>query len=667
MEGNPINPERTPRDGKDFYPGGDNLSRQFAVLLILGILLVLGFYPQPLDSSVGFLVGSLLCVGAAASIAKPSQDKGMPLGWQFLAFLLLGWIATCYSPYWMRSYSKWTEMLTGFLAFYLTWRSIRSVVVLRRLLYGIAGIAIGVSLYSIVLQWNHSPQRLAKLLMEFPSSTPEFLEDQLYTLATGRMRGSFGNPNHLAGFLVACSTPLLLLILRGKNFKERLLGIAGFSPVFWVILQTESRSGLLTLLLSLIILILGAFSEFRKNIFHWKLSPPKILALLLIFIMICFAFAESGLLTRVATIKTRMEYYGIAMKLIGEAPLFGRGLDSFALYYPQYHQLGRGEAQYVHNWPLEVWVEMGLAGLLLFAWWIGSIYQLFNRQLNIAQDRGEETVLLLLMSSVSAILLQSLFDFNNNLPTVFIYFCFFLGCLAGRTSDRVEQVDSRRTFWAKAGVRVMLGVFLTVFWGLGLALPYYADSQYEIGIAWIQSKEDPLVATQYLSFASRINPWNSDYQNSLGNHYLRLGQPQKALDYFQRAVALSPLKPRNHYDLYRDLLVVGDREKALNELRIAHRLHPTDDEYLLKLAEEYAKSGDRDRANEYYLETIKTLENATRANPNKAEYHRRLANVLEILGKTEEAKQHRRTAKKIMNELLNSLGITSPGAFLLSS
>ena len=636
------------------------MSRQFAVLLVFGILLILGFWPQPLNSTVGFLVGSLLCLGVAASIAKPSEDKGMPLGWQFLSFLFLAWIAILYSPYWMRSYSKWAEMLTGLLAFYLTWRSIRSVDVLRRILYGVAGIAIAVSLYSIIQQWNNSPQRLASLLMKFPPSTPEFLEDQLYTLATGRMRGPFGNPNHLAGFLVASSTPLLLLILRGTNLKERLLGIAGFAPVFWVILQTGSRSGILTLLLSLIILILGAFSEFRKNIFHWKLSPPKILILLLVLIIICFAFAESGLLTRVATIKTRIEYYSIALQLIAQAPLFGHGLDSFALYYPQYHQLGQGEAQYVHNWPLEVWVEMGLAGLLLFAWWMGSIFQLFNRQLNIAQDRKEESVLLLLMSSVAAILLQSLFDFNNNLPTVFIYFCFFLGCLAGRTSARVEQMDSRRPFWAKSGIRVLLWIFLAVFWGLGLALPYYAESQYEIGIALVQMREDPLTVTPYFSLATRINPWSSEYQNALGNHYLQLDQPQAALEHLQRAVALSPLKPRNHYDLYRSYLVLGDREKALKELHIAHQLHPTDDQYLLQIAQEYAESGDQEKARNSYLGIVDILEKATQANPFKAEYHRRVADVLEILGRKEEAEEHRQAAKEILIALFESLGITSP-------
>jgi O-antigen ligase len=195
-----------------------------------------------------------------------------------------------------------------------------------------------------------------------------------------------------------------------------LLGLAGSLPILYVILLTQSRSGLLTLALSFIILALGAFSEFRKNIFHWKLSPLKVFALVAILMVLAFSFAESWVvLSRVGTIKTRIEYYSIALHLIARAPLLGHGLDTFALYYPQFHQLGRGEAQYIHNWPLEVWFEMGLLGLAAFGWWIASVYRVFNHALNAAQDRREESALLVLMSGVSAILLQSLFDFSNDI------------------------------------------------------------------------------------------------------------------------------------------------------------------------------------------------------------------------------------------------------------
>ncbi len=631
------------------------MSRSFATLLILLVLVALAFFPQRISAAPGFFAASLLVAAAIAVRVRPSPAGGTPLGLQFAVFLLLAAGSVFLSPYLMRSWTRLTVLLTGFLMFQLAWRAVRDVDLLERLQWALAAVALAVALYSLVNQWAHPPEQLAAEYLSSGPGDPEMVEDVLYTLGTERIRGPFGNPNHLAGFLVACCAPLLLLAMRSGERKRRLLGLAGSLPILYVILLTQSRSGLLTLALSFIILALGAFSEFRKNIFHWKLSPLKVFALVAILIVLAFTFAESWVvLSRVGTIKTRIEYYSIAMRLIARAPLLGHGLDTFALYYPQFHQLGRGEAQYIHNWPLEVWFEMGLIGLAAFGWWIASVYRVFNHALNAAQDRREESALLVLMSGASAILLQSLFDFSNDIPALFVLFCFFLGCLAGRVAGREEQSGAASGFWSRLLVRWVSIGLLAAFWLGGLALPYYAASQHELGLALARSGEDPLLVIPRLENAVRLNPQDAEYRDSLGSHYLSLNQPRRAAEHFEAAIRLNPLKPRNHFNLYRALRAAGESERALAELKEAYRLHPSEDEYLVELARWYEARGERAEAEKYWRQAEETLTRAIESNP-KAAYHRRLAGVLEALGRGEEARKHLRAAEETMAGILGNL------------
>jgi tetratricopeptide (TPR) repeat protein len=345
------------------------------------------------------------------------------------------------------------------------------------------------------------------------------------------------------------------------------------------------------------------------------------------------------------------------MELIRQAPLFGHGLESFALLYPQYHQLGQGEAQYVHNWPLEVLLEMGIAGLTVFGWWIFSIFRLFNERLNAAQDAAEERVLLVLMSGVSAILLQSLFDFNTDLPVIFAMLGFFLGALSGTAAAGQQQADARPPWWCAPAFRTGAGLLLAGHLIFSLLLPYYAQSSRDAGMALVAGDER-VEATPLLERAARLNPWSADYRNTLGNHYLALGQPERALETLREAVDRNPMRPRYHFDLFRALRQLK-RQNAGQAIEQAHQLHPSSDEYLTARADWLEQQGKADQARQLRLQAAEVLRDAIEANPGKADYHRRLANVLETLGREDEAQSHRQQAEKVFHEILQRLRLNS--------
>jgi tetratricopeptide (TPR) repeat protein len=627
---------------------------------ILPVFLVLvAFYPTPMQPEGYYPAGALVCVMGLLLLVRPLPRGPKPLALQWTLFLLFSLAAILWAPDWARAARKGSWLVLGYLLFWLGWAKIRSGQALRRLQWTLVGVALLVTVYSL---WRHftvrSDPQFIQTAMELISDRGR-QEDLLYALSTRRLSGPFGNPNHLAGYLVACITPCLLVVLRGRAWKNRLLAGLVLLPVLITIYLTGSRSGFLTLVLATGIVLMGAFSEFRKNIFHWKLSPMKVGILLLLLIGAAFVVSESWVaISRVGTVKTRLEYYRVAWEAIQEAPLFGQGLESYALIFPLYHRLGFGQAQYVHNWPLQVMVEMGIVGLGLFLWWIGSIFQLFNQELAAVQNPDQESALLALMGSLSAIGLQSLLDFNTDVAVIFLCFSLFTGALSGMAAGRTrsEGEPAPRPERSDKIFRTAAVVGILLFFTFGLIFPYYAEMAHQTGLDYVRDEPRSPQALGQLSLAVRLHPFHSDYRTSLGSHLRALGFLDKAEEHFRKAVRLSPEKARHHFNLSRVLSLQGKRQEAEQHLKKAHELHPTEVEYLRQLAQWAAAEGREELAESYREEAIEILLRATEANPGRAEFQRQLAELYRQQGNVEAAREHEKEAERIFQEILDSFG-----------
>ena len=73
-----------------------------------------------------------------------------------------------------------------------------------------------------------------------------------------------------------------------------------------------------------------------------------------------------------ATGTIRVELWRSSVDMVRDHPLLGIGLDNFPYLYQQVYIREGGLAEpnlsHPHNWPLHVWLEIGLAGLAAFLW-----------------------------------------------------------------------------------------------------------------------------------------------------------------------------------------------------------------------------------------------------------------------------------------------------------
>lgn len=146
-----------------------------------------------------------------------------------------------------------------------------------------------------------------------------------------------------------------------------LLGLA-FLALVYALMLTRSRGGILSFLLGAgLVLVLA-----------WRHVPRKALASLPLIVLAAYVLAElsrSGSFTeRLETLADpqsaspeRLLIWQQSWELLRQSPLWGAGLGHYSLYWPLYRDPADGSAGFfVHNDYLQLWIEAGLPGLLLF-------------------------------------------------------------------------------------------------------------------------------------------------------------------------------------------------------------------------------------------------------------------------------------------------------------
>ena len=103
----------------------------------------------------------------------------------------------------------------------------------------------------------------------------------------------------------------------------------------------------------------------------------------------------------------RIYYWQEAMHVIKHRPIFGNGLNTYALLAPKYKIYG---GIYPHNCYLQMAAEVGIVGLLAFGWIIWSIFQSVRRFIRQSQDKFLSSLALGVLSGFFGFLVHSAFD-----------------------------------------------------------------------------------------------------------------------------------------------------------------------------------------------------------------------------------------------------------------
>lgn len=247
---------------------------------------------------------------------------------------------------------------------------------------------------------------------------------------TGRLRGTFVNPDHLAFYLMLAVTAVLAWLwwssrrlLGGGPAEQRLLLVVPPIMVFLVLFAgvafTGSRAGLVAVMLALLFQALLLAAHYRR----WQVGLVAAGAVVLGLGGVALFGFQRGLgrwLTISAyevTWNTRFQTYAASWDLWGFSPWTGTGLGTFRQAFPmvQPADLG-GTWVHAHSDVLELLMTTGVVGLPVLA--LGLIA--LCRRLFVVFRRGrrseDRAVALAGLGAVAGAVLHSVVDFGLTVP-----------------------------------------------------------------------------------------------------------------------------------------------------------------------------------------------------------------------------------------------------------
>jgi O-antigen ligase len=269
----------------------------------------------------------------------------------------------------------------------------------------------------------------------------------------GSVTGTFVNRNHFSGYLEAIVPLALGLAVARMNMLT--FGVKGFREklVLWTskgllknvlilgaavlmslgILLSNSRSGLVVLAFSVFLFLGLSVVSFSRTGYRQPWIGKSVRTTFLVVTALAVYIGVGSTVRRFAVDdllhEDRPLYWANTADIVGDFPLFGTGLGTFASVYGAYEKGSSSEMQLVHahNDYLEYIAELGVVGAVILIG--GILYLAVQAYLAWKKRRNAQARALGLggIVSLAGIGLHAFTDFNLHIPANMVLFAGVLG------------------------------------------------------------------------------------------------------------------------------------------------------------------------------------------------------------------------------------------------
>lgn len=240
----------------------------------------------------------------------------------------------------------------------------------------------------------------------------------------GRVFSTFENPNNYAEFLVMAIPLSFVFCTMIKNDSLRRISYLFLALPFGAILMTYSRSGWVSLALALFIFVF--------------LANKRLLPVIILLGVCAVPFLPQTVLNRIATIGStndssnmyRVYIWRGILSLLKDNWLFGVGLGpvNFRSVWLLYCLPGTSPAPHSHMLFLELWVEMGIAGIISY---LMLFFTSVRKGLNALRHAAKPVRLAIIgcVSSLCGIMFSCSAEYVWYYPRVMFFYFIVLGLL----------------------------------------------------------------------------------------------------------------------------------------------------------------------------------------------------------------------------------------------
>lgn len=566
----------------------------------------------------GFSVGLIISVMVLFLRGKQNSDDFMSFSKFFLPFLAVTTISLFYTWNRFGTLNSLNTLVWAAGCVYIYLHSDRRDTLLRSLVFGAFMLSVSAIVQHTIL--------FPRLLDTFTQGRyAEIMREQ-----GGIPFASYLYHNMLGGYL-AFVFPLAVYFVLARLFRGGALYGLCASVIIVGIILSSSR---ISMGLSLLALIGAGIVLIWKA--QWqgilRLTGVIVLASGITFLLLYSGTGQKEVTAgraiqekvqsayaQLSTINTRTDIWKNGIRVFQKHPMIGYGAGAFEYAYRRYFD-GNSYTRVAHSTLLKIGVELGIIGLCTFGLFLAG---LFFRTRGVTRDPSSPFLLM----SIGAGFLFGLLDFSFDVPShVVTFFVLSSAFFAPRLSSHGSVVSLELGFPGEKKASLVRGgsivVFLIMVAGLILSFGFSARANlfkktmdtgilleenrvlaealtaYEEGITLLpfdgegyirtvntlialhqraadrNSKENTEIELKkYLGKMVTIGDKDSELFYTMGKGYLIIGERQKAVDYFSKALSYYPSSAYHIYE-------IASYYVSIDELTHAERLIRSFDPYI---------------------------------------------------------------------------------------
>ncbi len=566
-----------------------------ASIIALVVFVPIAFYPRCITVFVPakeVTAGVLIVLGLMFWGFKMVSEEKLKFTTSFLDLPILSFMAICiFSLFWSNnpfvSLKELPLFLAGPLLYFIITNNINDKRQIDRILNVLLIIGGLFGIYGI-LQYNG---------IDFPFWRGNVARRQVF--------GLFGNVNYFAEYLIVPLPLAISLFFATKKRTNKILPLAGILAMTGSLILTFTRGSYLAVGISLIFMFFLYIVNRGKNFLK---ENKKIFIIILIAILVAtylFVFPNplnkpgtviskiKGRIsitqfTKSSSLKRRIAIWKFTSMMIKDHPLLGSGIGTYKYntlrYQAKFFEQGDnrsiypyGHADKVHNEYLQLWAEIGIIGLGIFIWLIISYFNYGIKLIKRVKDRYNQGIIIGLMGSVIAVLIDSLFGFPLHLSATVVLFWLALVLtmavagtevdagkinIAQKKSNKKEKKEKDRKITRFKPLLYICIILLSLFLCVTVIRPFIARTYWYYGSKEIKNKNWN-EAIKIYEEALKWDPYLGQVYYNIGNILINEEFYITAQEYLEKAE-----KYIDYPNLPRDLAIVYLKKGMLDKVAI---------------------------------------------------------------------------------------------------
>ena len=231
----------------------------------------------------------------------------------------------------------------------------------------------------------------------------------------------------------------------------------------------------------------------------------------------------------------RMRFNLDGLKIVKNYPILGAGGGGWVTLYQKYQSYPYWTTQ-AHNFFMQLWIEIGTMGLILFIGIIGLITICSLVTYRKKEDTERKVVLAGLFSTIFAILLHAFVDFDMSLMAYAIVFWGILGIL----TSNIDFNNIDKYFNKLYKVKVIPYILIIIAIGLGInSYMIKASDKYIEEANKANDNMELDIAIKNLEKTVKLDKYEPDYKLDLANSYKRKFESTEEHSYLEKAKLLT--------------------------------------------------------------------------------------------------------------------------------